>query len=114
VNREFCDSERDEDYSTPQCVMRAVEFLDNNHEQDNWHLHLKVFDPHEPFACPRKYRELFDDMWDGRYHFDWPEYGPVTEEPAAVDHIRKRYAATLTMADVWLGKLLDKMDALDM
>ena len=114
VNREFCDSERDEDYPTPQCFMRALEFLDNNHAQDNWHLHLEVFDPHEPFACPRRYRELYDDAWDDRYHFDWPDYGPVTEEPEAVEHIRKRYAGTLTMADVWLGKLLDRMDALDM
>ena len=118
VNREFYDSERDEDFPTPQCFIRALEFLANNHEQDNWHLHLEVFDPHEPFACPRKYRELYDDEWDDRYHFDWPDYGRgrsrVTEEPEAVDHIRKRYAGTLTMADVWLGKLLDRMDALDM
>ena len=114
ANRAFADSERDEDYPTPQCFMRGMEFLDNNHDQDNWHLHLEVFDPHEPFACPRKYRRIYDDRWDERCHFDWPDYLPVSEDAEEIDHIRKSYAGTLTMADVWLGRFLDRMDALDL
>ena len=57
---------------------------------------------------------MYGDTWDNRYHFDWPDYAPTTEGDEAVAHIRKSYAGTLTMADFWLGKLLDKMDALDM
>jgi arylsulfatase A-like enzyme len=114
VNRKFMNPERDEDYSTPQCFMQAIDFLDHNHNADNWHLHLECFDPHEPFACPTKYRDMYNDTWDNRYHFDWPDYAPTTEDDDAIDHIRKSYAGTLTMADHWLGKLLDKMDALDM
>lgn len=114
VNRKRMDSEHDEDYPTPGCFMRAIDFLENNHSQDNWHLHLEVFDPHEPFVCPKKYLEMYDDTWDERYHFDWPNYAPVEEEPQAVEHIVKSYAAVLTMADVWLGKFLDRMDELDM
>ncbi len=114
ANREFFDSEKDEEYTTPQCFVRALDFLDHNYEQDNWHLHLEVFDPHEPFICPRKYLDQYNDTWDDRYYFDWPEYEPVSEEPEAVGHIRKRYAGTLSMADHWLGKLLDKMDRLDL
>ena len=113
ANRAFADTENDEDYPTPQCFARAIEFLDANHGADNWHLHLECFDPHEPFACPAKYRELYGDTWDGE-HFDWPEYAPVTESPEAVEHIRKSYAGTLTMADAWLGRFLDRMDELDM
>ncbi len=115
ANRQFMDSESDEDYSTPQCFMRAMDFLENNHDQDNWHLHLEVFDPHEPFACPKKYRDMYDDQWDDeKCHYDWPQYAPADEDNEAVQHIRKSYAATLTMADHWLGKLLDKMDQHDM
>lgn len=117
VNRQEMDLERDEDYPTPQCFMRAIDFLQNNYAEDNWLLHLEVFDPHEPFVCPQKYRDLYNDAWRGPYHFDWPAYGPVDPEhegPDAIDHIRKSYAATLTMTDVWLGKLLDKMDELDL
>jgi len=115
VNREFMDTDRDEDYSTPQCFVRAMDFLDRNHAADNWHLHLECFDPHEPFACPAKYREMYGDDWDWeKQHFDWPDYAPVEEDEKAVAHIRKCYAGTLTMADVWLGRFLDKMDAYDL
>ena len=99
---------------TPQCFQQAIEFLDRNHSTDNWHLHVECFDPHEPFACPKKYRDLYGDDWNGGYHFDWPDYAAVSEDQAAVEHIRKSYAGTLTMADVWLGKFLDKMDELNL
>ncbi|MCS7461317.1 sulfatase [Paenibacillus doosanensis] len=117
INRSCMNLERDEDYPTTQCFMRGINFLQNNHDQDNWLLHLEVFDPHEPFVCPQKYRDLYADTWSGAYHFDWPNYAPVDPEhegPDAIEHIRKSYAGTLTMADVWLGKLLDKMDELDL
>ena len=114
VNRQFMDTERDEDYPTPQCFIAGMDFLDHNHQADNWHLHLECFDPHEPFMCPKKYRDMYGDTWDERFHFDWPDYAPVAEDPDAVEHIRKSYAGTLTMADHWLGRFLDKMDAYDM
>lgn len=114
VNKEFYDSEVDEDYPTPRCFMRGMEFLDNNHDADNWHLHLEVFDPHEPFVCPKKYRDMYDDNWDESYYFDWPPYDAVKEGDKAVEHIRKSYAGVLSMTDVWLGKFLDKMDELNM
>ena len=114
ANRAFFDSEREEEYPTPQCFMSAMDFLDRNHQEEDWHLHLEVFDPHEPFICPKKYLDQYDDTWDGRYYFDWPEAELVSDEPEAVEHIRKRYAGTLSMADHWLGRLLDKMDALDL
>jgi len=116
INRSEMDTERDEDYPTPRCFIKGIEFLKKNGNEDNWHLHLEVFDPHEPFMAPKKYLEKFDDTWDSALHYDWPAYAPLTadEGPKEIDHIRKMYAATLTMADVWLGKFLDKMDELDM
>jgi arylsulfatase A-like enzyme len=117
VNRAAMNLERDEDYPTPQSFMRGIDFLKHNYEQDNWHLHLEVFDPHEPFVCPQKYVDLYKDTWHDKYHFDWPNYGPVDPEhegEEAIAHIRKCYAGTLTMADVWLGKFLDTMDELDL
>lgn len=117
VNRSFMDKENDEDYPTVQCFQKAEEFLDINHNEDNWHLHLEVFDPHEPFFCPEEYHKMYDDQWDKPYHFDWPNYAPVDMEKEgqeAIDHIRKSYAASVTRADRWLGKLLDKMDKYNM
>lgn len=114
ANRTLMDTENDLDYPTPQCFERGIEFLQNNHQADNWHLHLECFDPHEPFACPQKYLDLYNDVWDENYHFDWPDYAPVEESENAVTHIRNAYAGTLTMADVWLGKFLDTMDKLNL
>jgi arylsulfatase A-like enzyme len=115
ANRHWLDSERDEDYPTPRCFQRAIDFLDHNHDQDNWHLHLEAFDPHEPFDCPRRYLDLYNDIWD-RYLYTWPQYGqidPQLDDPESIAHIQKQYAGTVSMADAWLGKLLDKMDTLD-
>lgn len=112
VNSRWMDIERDEDYATPRCFMRAVEFLKNNHAADNWHLQLELFSPHEPFVCPKRYLEMAGDAWNEPYEFVWPDYAPVEEAPEAVEHVRKCYAGTLMMADAWLGKFLDVMDEL--
>ncbi len=115
-NRAMMDTEDDLSYSTPRCFERAIEFLETNHETDGWHLHLEVFDPHEPFDSPQNYRDLYNDDWTGPF-YNWPAYDrldPVHDNEAAVRHIRRRYAATLTMADAWLGKFLDRMDELNM
>ena len=93
-----------------------MEFLDTNHGADDWHLQLECFDPHEPFDCPKNYRDMHDDDWD-KYHYSWPEYAPChpeLDDAEAIAHVRKCYAGTLTMADAWLGRFLDKMDDYDM
>ncbi len=60
-----------------------------------------------------QYLELYGDTWDGPL-YDWPDYGECKDSPEAVEHIRKCYAALLTMTDHWLGKLWDQLDALDL
>ncbi|TVQ29610.1 MAG: hypothetical protein EA382_00025, partial [Spirochaetaceae bacterium] len=113
-NRSMMDPQDDLSYPTPRCFERAIEFVDLNADAENWHLHLEVFDPHEPFDCPDRYRELYDDDWD-RYLYSWPDYAPLDpklDDAEAVAHIRKSYAGTLSMADHWLGKLLDRFDEL--
>jgi len=117
INRQHMDVEDESTYPTPKTFMKGIEFLEHNHEAEDWFLQLECFDPHEPFMAPKKYRDLYNDDWDGGYLYDWPEYkalDPEKDDPAAVEHIRKQYAATLTMADTWLGKFLDKMDELDL
>ena len=114
ANRSFMDVENDESYPTPRCFMRAIDFLEHNAGADNWHLQLELFDPHEPFDCPSRYRELYRDAWKGE-HYTWPDYLPIdpaVDDPESIGHIRKCYSGTLTMVDTWLGKFLDKLDAL--
>ncbi len=111
-NRRAMDVQNDLDHPTPRCFQRAIEFLDRlPRAAPDWFLQLEVFDPHEPFACPDAYlRELGDDYAGPLC--DWPKYGRVTEPPEIVEHVRRRYAACVLMADRWLGRLLDRLDDL--
>ncbi|MGH2460707.1 MAG: sulfatase-like hydrolase/transferase [Chloroflexota bacterium] len=101
------------DFSGPRCVQHALRWLDDNRGSDNWFLQLELFDPHEPFYVVQKYLDLYDDTWQGPT-YDWPTYGVVKDNPEAVEHIRKCYAALVTMTDHWLGKLWDKLDEQDL
>jgi arylsulfatase A-like enzyme len=92
---------------------RGLEFIDTNAGEDKWFLQLETFDPHEPFYALEDYKKLYPHDYTGP-HFDWPDYGPVTEEEKSVEHVRKEYAALLSMCDHYLGKVLDKMDELNM
>ncbi len=104
---------REEDYSSPRTVQSAINWLDVNGNSDRWFLQVELFDPHEPFTCTDAYRAMYGDTWQGPL-FDWPDYAQVKESPEAIEHIRKSYAGLLTMTDVWVGKLLDKLDALNL
>jgi len=88
-------------------------FLEFNHAEDNWFLHIETFDPHEPYHARQEFRDLYPHEYDGP-HFNWPDYGPVTEEPAAVEHCRLENAALVSMCDHHLGRILDRMDRYDL
>ena len=74
---------------------------------------METFDPHEPFFTQEHYKALYPHDYDGD-HFDWPPYRPVDETDEQVRHVRYEYAALLSMCDVYLGKVLDLMDELEM
>ncbi|MDP9371990.1 MAG: sulfatase [Chloroflexota bacterium] len=101
------------EFSGPRCVRHAVQWLEDNRGSDGWFLQLELFDPHEPFYVVQEYLDLYGDDWDGPL-YDWPSYGECKDDPRAIAHIRRCYAALLTMTDRWLGKLWDQMDALDL
>lgn len=87
----------------------GLEFIETNHEADNWFLQLETFDPHEPFFTQPEWKERYPHDYDGP-HFDWPPYDRVTQPPEMVEHVRYEYAALMTMCDHYLGKVLDKLD----
>ncbi|MBL7198565.1 MAG: sulfatase [Anaerolineae bacterium] len=107
VNRQHM--QREEDQPQAKTFAQGLEFIETNHDQDNWFLHIETFDPHEPFYTQAQYKALYPHHYDGP-HFDWPPYGPAHETPAQVQHARYEYAASLSMCDAWLGKVLDLMD----
>lgn len=110
VNRSYIREEAD--FPQTQCFDRGCEFLEKNHDADNWLLQLETFDPHEPFYVPQKYLDLYPEDYDGK-HFDWPR-GTADETPAEIRHVRRQYQALVTMCDHSLGRILDLMDKYSM
>jgi arylsulfatase A-like enzyme len=92
---------------------QGLRFLDTNWQEDNWFLQIETFDPHEPYHVPERFKNLYDDQYDGPF-FDWPPYRQVTESAEDVQHIRLTNAALISMCDEHLGKVLDFMDEHDM
>jgi arylsulfatase A-like enzyme len=96
VNRPYMVREGDQ----PQARTFALglDFIETNHAQDNWFLHIETFDPHEPFFTQQVYKDLYPHDYDGP-HFDWPPYQRVRETLEQVEHIRYEYAALVSMCD---------------
>ncbi|MFW6410361.1 MAG: sulfatase [Halanaerobiales bacterium] len=107
INRKYMDKE--EKQPQAKTFAKGLEFIKTNKEEDNWFLQIETFDPHEPFFTQGKYKELYSDDYDGP-HFDWPPYDRVQEGKEEVKHVRKQYAALVSMCDNYLGKVLDLMD----
>lgn len=110
VNREYIHNEKD--FPQTQVFDRGCEFIERNYDQDNWLVQIETFDPHEPFHTPEDYLRLYDDDWQGP-HYDWPR-GKVEESGEAIEHIRARYRALVSMCDRNLGRILALMDEKDL
>ena len=107
VNRPYMNTL--EKHPQTQVVNLGLEFIDKNHESDNWFLQIECFDPHEPFFAAEKFRRMYPDGYKGP-HFDWPNYKRVTESAEECEHVRNEYRALVSMCDYSLGRVLDKMD----
>jgi len=110
-NREFMKWE--ENQPQAKTFREGLDFIERNHKEDNWFLHIETFDPHEPFFTQQHFKDLYPHDYDGR-HFDWPPYREVRETSEEVEHCRYEYAALLSMCDAYMGKVLDVMDELDL
>lgn len=112
VNRQFMDTEE----KTSQAVTfhYGLEFIERNHEEDNWFLQIETFDPHEPFYTLKPDKALYPHTFVGDEEADWPPYAPVMEDDNTVQHVRYEYAALLSKCDRYLGEVLDRMDRYDM
>ena len=111
INRAFLKTEA----QMPQTrtMDSGLDFIERNAKYDDWYLQIEIFDPHEPFYTQENYKKLYPHDYHGK-NLDWPDYGKNEYGPEATRHVRYEYAALLSMCDHNLGRLLDKMDQLDM
>lgn len=99
------------DYPSVKTMWHAAEWLEDNHDADNFFLWVEAFDPHEPFDCPKYYLDMYEK--EGDYDgpdFTHPSYAPNEFTPEETEHLRRRCKALTTMTDRHLGEILDVLD----
>lgn len=108
------DRKSEEDYFAPQVFATAAEFLRGARDEQPFFMLVDSFDPHEPWDPPERYVSLYDDGYDGPepYSTAYGKSDYLTDRQ--LERMRSLYAGEVTMADRWLGRLLDEVDALDL
>jgi arylsulfatase A-like enzyme len=82
---------------------------------EQFFLYVDTWDPHEPFDPPPWYVERYRPDYDGRTVY--PIYGPYEEFGTPredIDLAWDCYLAKVTLTDRWIGRLLDRLDTLNL
>ncbi len=112
INR---DTMKNEDRMSQMVTFRrGLEFIETNHEEDNWFLQIETFDPHEPFFSSQRFHDMYPENEYRGPDTDWPPYGKADQSDDVQQHLRNRYASLVSMCDENLGKVLDMMDRYNM
>jgi len=101
------------DFPSTKCFSEACDFVDHYADSDNWILQVETFDTHEPFVAPVGYRAAYQSGGEGPAH-DWPPYDRYVDGVPENESMQANYKALVDHCDTQLGRLLDKMDALNM
>jgi arylsulfatase A-like enzyme len=93
----------------------AMTVLDDARKKRPFAMIVDSYEPHEPWTPPPQFlRQYGDPDWRGpepamlRYgrSDNWLEPG---EQGAVIGRLRDLYAAEVTMTDLWLGRLIDRL-----
>jgi arylsulfatase A-like enzyme len=102
----------EDDYFCAQSTKTAMDWLEYNAGQKPFLLWLDMFDPHEPWDAPPRFKKMYrDDYGYERFLFG---YGVKHEDIRESDYpvLQDLYAAEVTFSDFCIGRLLDKIDKL--
>lgn len=111
VNRQF--QKKTADFPQVQTFDAGLDFIERNHSEDQWMLHIETFDPHEPFVAPPEHKAKYPPAEEEPI-FDWPSYADVKETPDEVTRMKANYSALVSLCDSQLGRVLDAMDRHDL
>ncbi|MBN1936144.1 MAG: sulfatase [Anaerolineae bacterium] len=92
----------------------AIRWLEENCNFSPFFLWVDLFDPHEPWDAPEYLVRRYDPNYDGPPMFH-PNYGPSSAySEAELHNLWAHYAAEAELIDRWLGRVLQKMDDLQL
>ncbi|MEQ8677830.1 MAG: sulfatase [Aggregatilineales bacterium] len=124
--------------SADTVVPIAMDWLERNAQQDNWFLHVNLWDPHTPYRAPTDFGNPFKDdplpawMTEEVWHKLYAGYGPHSPQEAngfghenvsalfpthldsidTYDDVRywfDGYDTGINYADMWLGRLFNAL-----
>jgi arylsulfatase A-like enzyme len=99
----------DADSFVAQTLQRAGDWLREytaSNLTNPFYMHVETFEPHEPWDPPVEYARLYDpnyDSWDGLIPPGSADHMP----PERLANVRHAYAGECSLADRWIGHLLD-------
>lgn len=100
--------------SGAEVVAEALEWVRRLGTHQRYFLWVHLFEPHQPYDPPARYRGGVDPELGARYPaLDWRRLAEIADEnggdvPAAIlDHAKVLYRGEARLADEWAGRLLD-------
>ena len=126
-----------------EIVPIALDWLDRKGKDDDWYLHINVWDPHTPYQVPDDFGNPFENdpppawMTEEVRRKAWDNYGPGCAREPGGDYLASGsyggfprmvneldsmaayrtwidgYDTGIRYADMWLGKILDKLEELE-
>jgi arylsulfatase A-like enzyme len=104
----------EEDRMVARTMTEAERWLERHHEE-RFFLYVDTWDPHEPWDAPDYYTAKYREGYAGEQIY--PAYGNWKNaglERDDVDLGHATYCGEVTMVDFWVGRLLGKLDALNL
>src|SRR4028118_1331656 len=104
----------EEDRMVARTITEAERWLER-HYDEQFFLYVDTWDPHEPWDAPEYYTAKYRPGYGGRQIYpsyaNWREAGLEEDD---VDLAHATYCGEVTMVDFWIGRLLAKLDALNL
>jgi arylsulfatase A-like enzyme len=92
----------------------AIRWLEENYKAAPFFLWVDFFDPHEPWDPPEYLARRYDRDYEGIPMLH-PNYGPASSyTDQELRNMRAHYAAEAELVDRWIGRILQKVDDLEM
>jgi len=105
---------REIDRFPPRTAELGVEWLEENYQYHPFFLWIDFFDPHEPWDPPEYLVKRYDPDYTGT-PMRHPNYGQASDyTPAELKNLHAHYCAESELVDRWVGRLLQKIDDLDL
>ena len=103
----------EDDCFVSRTMNTAVDWLEKNHDQNEFFLYIDTFDPHEPWDAPERYNTRYVDPGFKGEKVTYPIYHPASMySEDEIKFIRARYAAEANLVDTQAGRVIETVERL--